>query len=82
MWHRAATWCRPVPFGTITAIDQQPAFLSALDEAPPPLLASVVTHAADFSELPFPRESLDLIWSEGAIYTLGFAAGQQPGVPF
>ena len=35
----------------------------------------MVTHAADFSELPFPRESLDLIWSEGAIYTLGFAAG-------
>ena len=35
----------------------------------------MVTHAANFSELPFPRESLDLIWSEGAIYTLGFAAG-------
>ena len=80
----AATWVLAQSLsGTITAIDQQPAFLSALYEAAPPLLlASVVTHAADFSELPFPRESLDLIWSEGAIYTLGFAAGLAAWRPF
>jgi SAM-dependent methyltransferase len=81
----AATWVLAQSLsGTITAIDQQPAFLSALRMRRPrtPLMASVVTHAADFSELPFPRESLDLIWSEGAIYTLGFAAGLAAWRPF
>jgi SAM-dependent methyltransferase len=74
----AATWvlAQALP-GTITAIDQLPAFLAALDARRPGsgLLASVETRAANFSHLPFPRESLDLIWSEGAIYNLGFSAG-------
>lgn len=70
--------------GTITAIDQIPAFLHALEARLPShgLLASVETQAADFAVLPFPRESLDLIWSEGAIYNLGFAAGLAAWHPF
>ena len=81
----AATWVLAQALaGTITAIDQQPAFLNALEARRPeaPLLASVETCAADFSQLPFPQESLDLIWSEGAIYNLGFAAGLAAWRPF
>lgn len=81
----AATWvlAQTLP-GAITAIDQLPAFLTALDARRPkaPLLASVETRAADFSRLSFPGESLDLIWSEGAIYNLGFAAGLAAWRPF
>ena len=81
----AATWVLAQALaGTITAIDQLPAFLNALEARRPeaPLLASVETCAADFSQLPFPQESLDLIWSEGAIYNLGFAAGLAAWRPF
>ena len=39
-------------------------------------------HAADFSNLPFPGESFDLICSEGAIYNIGFAAGLAVWRPF
>jgi SAM-dependent methyltransferase len=81
----AATWvlAQALP-GTITAIDQLPAFLTALEARRPgaPLRASVETRAADFSCLPYPQESLDLLWSEGAIYNLGFAAGLAAWRPF
>ena len=81
----AATWVLAQALaGTITAIDQLPAFLNALEARRPgaPLLASVETCAADFSILPVPQESLDLVWSEGAIYNLGFAAGLAAWRPF
>ena len=85
VWHRGGyLGARPVPFRNDHRHRSTARFSQRLkDEAPPhPLLASVVTHAADFSELPFPRESLDLIWSESAIYTLGFAAGLAAWRPF
>jgi len=81
----AATWVLAQALtGTITAIDQLPAFLNALEARRPeaPLLASMETCAADFLQLPFPQESLDLIWSEGAIYNLGFSAGLAAWRPF
>jgi len=81
----AATWmlARALP-GTITAIDQLPDFLTALEGRRPSasLSACVKTQVADFSSLPFPQESLDLIWSEGAIYNLGFSAGLAAWRPF
>ena len=81
----AATWvlAQALP-GTVTAIDQLPAFLTALEARRPStgLLAAVEIRAADFSSLPFPQESLDLLWSEGAIYNLGFAAGLAAWRPF
>jgi len=35
----------------------------------------LLLHCADLAEPGFPTGSLDLIWSEGAIYLLGFGAG-------
>ena len=84
VWHRGGyLGARPVPFRNDHRHRSTARFSQRVkDEAPPhPLLASVVTHAADFSELPFPRESLDLIWSEGDLH-LGFAAGLAAWRPF
>ena len=61
VWHRGGyLGARRVPFRNDHRHRSTARFSQRLkDEAPPhPLLASVVTHAADFSELPFPRESL------------------------
>ena len=61
----------------ITAVDRFPAFLATLTEraAQRGLGRKIQTVAASFDSLPFPDASLDAIWSEGAIYNLGFAAG-------
>ena len=84
VWHRGGyLGARPVPFGTITAIDQQPAFLSALRMRRPRTPSGLGGHAhRGLLRAALPRESLDLIWSEGAIYTLGFAAGLAAWRPF
>jgi SAM-dependent methyltransferase len=63
----------------ITCIDLFPQFLDILKqnyatEKWPSLLTTVV---ASMNELPFVKESLDLIWSEGAIYNMGFKKGIQ-----
>ena len=84
VWHRCGyLGARPVPFRNDHRHRSTARFSQRVkDEAPPhPLLASVVTHAADFSELPFPRGDQS-VWSEGAIYTLGFAAGLAAWRPF
>lgn len=61
----------------ITAVDLLPAFLAELDRraARAGLSGRIDTHAASMEELPFADASLDAIWSEGAIYNVGFEAG-------
>lgn len=65
--------------GQITAVDLFPAFLARLDEEARQagLAHKIQTLAASMDDLPFEAESLDLIWSEGAIYNMGFEAGLQ-----
>ena len=62
---------------TITAVDLLPAFLERLDHAARHrgLVAHITTLASSMEYLPFEEGSLDVIWSEGAIYNMGFAAG-------
>jgi SAM-dependent methyltransferase len=61
----------------VTAVDFLPAFLERLGlEARQRGLADrITTLAVSMDELGFEPESLDVIWSEGAIYNMGFAAG-------
>ncbi|MDA3015592.1 MAG: methyltransferase domain-containing protein [Actinomycetota bacterium] len=61
----------------VTAVDFLPAFLERLGlEARQRGLADrITTLAVPMDELGFEPESLDVIWSEGAIYNMGFAAG-------
>ncbi len=56
----------------ITAVDRFPDFLTRLEAAD---VRGVTTLAASMEALPFAAASLDAIWSEGAIYNMGFAAG-------
>jgi len=59
--------------GKITAIDLFPEFLEELEQR----YASdnIQTRTASMEDLPFEKNSLDLIWSEGAIYNMGFENG-------
>jgi SAM-dependent methyltransferase len=61
----------------ITAVDFLPDFLAVLDAKAKQ--AGVATRIATVPEsmdrLPFENASLDAIWSEGAIYNMGFEAG-------
>lgn len=61
----------------VTAIDAAEPFIDRLRErAEAEGLADRIDARVGFmEELPFAESSLDLIWSEGAIYNLGFAAG-------
>ncbi len=61
----------------ITAVDLFPAFLEELHTRAEQrgLGGRIRTLATNFDDLPFPDASLDAIWSEGAIYNLGFSAG-------
>ncbi len=63
--------------GHITATDLFPAFLAPLDASiqEQGLHERVHTQAADMNDLPFAEDSFDLIWSEGAIYIMGFDTG-------
>jgi SAM-dependent methyltransferase len=61
----------------ITAIDMVPDFLETLQATAERagLADRIETRAATMEALPFADASLDAIWSEGAIYSMGFAAG-------
>ncbi|MFD1509242.1 class I SAM-dependent methyltransferase [Lacimonas salitolerans] len=63
----------------ITAVDLMPAFLDELTRlARAEGLGDRITPlAASMEALPFDPQSLDAIWSEGAIYSMGFAEGVQ-----
>ncbi|MGJ3262776.1 MAG: class I SAM-dependent methyltransferase [Salinarimonas sp.] len=61
----------------ITAIDLLPSFLAKLETAARAagVDGRVSTREASMEALPFAPGELDAIWSEGAIYNMGFAAG-------
>jgi len=62
---------------TVTAVDLLPEFLGQLEAAAEGerLSGRIETLAASMEELPFGDQSLDAIWSEGAIYNMGFENG-------
>ena len=63
--------------GHLTAVDLIPDFLAQLDRnvVRQGLEDRVEIREADMNELPFPEASFDLVWSEGAIYIMGFDNG-------
>jgi ubiquinone/menaquinone biosynthesis C-methylase UbiE len=70
--------------GHITAVDLFPAFLDELNKASRAAGFSdrIRTLEASMDALPFGEGEFDLIWSEGAIYNMGFEAGLQAWRPF
>ncbi|MFA6332977.1 MAG: methyltransferase domain-containing protein [Methanoregula sp.] len=70
--------------GTITAVDNHQPFLdsiSAWANANGPG-GRIRTRAASMDALPFEPGQFDLIWSEGAIFIMGFAEGLRAWKPF
>jgi SAM-dependent methyltransferase len=63
--------------GQITAIDLFPVFLDELNEKSQHLglTDKIVTLEKSMDDLPFRKNEFDLIWSEGAIYNIGFENG-------
>jgi SAM-dependent methyltransferase len=63
----------------ITAVDLFPAFLDRVEDAArrAGLADRITTLAASMASLPFAETAFDAIWSEGAIYNMGFAAGAE-----
>jgi SAM-dependent methyltransferase len=63
--------------GHITAVDFLPAFLEKLkkDAEQAGVANRIITRSADMGDLPFEDEQFDVIWSEGAIYNIGFKTG-------
>lgn len=63
----------------VRAVDLLPQFLERLGQraAAAGLSRQISLHQATMDELPFAAASLDAIWSEGAIYHIGFANGVQ-----
>lgn len=73
----ALVLARSLPQARIVAVDIFSEFLQRLTERARAAGCSdrIEPLEASMESLPFAAESLDLIWSEGAIYTMGFAAG-------
>ncbi len=63
--------------GHITAVDLFTEFLAKLKARviEDGLQSRITTRQASMEDLPFEAESFDLIWSEGAIYIMGFEKG-------
>ncbi|MDC1068202.1 class I SAM-dependent methyltransferase [Candidatus Kapabacteria bacterium] len=63
--------------GKITAVDLFPEFLDELNEKSHKLglTEKIVTLEKSMEDLPFDMGEFDLIWSEGAIYNIGFENG-------
>ena len=62
--------------GQITAVELFPEFLEILKKrAEEKDITNISTIAASMDDLPFAPNSLDLIWSEGAVYIMGFEKG-------
>jgi ubiquinone/menaquinone biosynthesis C-methylase UbiE len=61
----------------VTAIDFLPDFLDVLKQraAQAGLADRITTETASMDSLPFAQGTLDAIWSEGAIYNIGFEKG-------
>jgi SAM-dependent methyltransferase len=66
-----------LPNARITAVDLFPEFLKVLEDRAREAACSdrVLPMEGSMEALPFADQSLDLIWSEGAIYNMGFARG-------
>ncbi len=62
---------------TISAVDLFPDFLAVLaaNADREGVADRISSHACSMDELPFTDKSFDAIWSEGAIYNVGFANG-------
>jgi len=73
-----------LPNARIIAVDLFPEFLDILTERARAAGCSeqIETRAESMDSLSFAAESLDLIWSEGAIYNMGFTKGIQSWRPF
>jgi len=63
--------------GEIVAVDLFPQFLMDLEAKSKALglQHKITTMQKSMDDLPFSREEFDVIWSEGAIYNIGFEAG-------
>jgi SAM-dependent methyltransferase len=63
--------------GHITGLDLFPAFIEQFNESAvrEDLQHRVHGNVASMDQFPFQQEELDLIWSEGAIYNIGFELG-------
>ena len=63
--------------GKVTAVDRHQPFLDELERRAREtgLAEQITTLNASMSRLPFEEGSFDLIWSEGAIYMIGFRQG-------
>lgn len=68
----------------ITAVDFVPEFLTELERAAAQagVADRITTRAQSMDALSFKERELDAIWSEGAIYNMGFAAGLAAWRPF
>ncbi|MBN2432429.1 MAG: methyltransferase domain-containing protein [Acidobacteria bacterium] len=68
---------RLLPNARITAVDFLPDFLAVLAEraAQRGVADRITTLACSMDDLPFADGELDVIWSEGAIYNMGFEKG-------
>lgn len=61
--------------GEIIAVDIFNEFLDKLKENKEKTIASIKTLNASMDNLPFEKEVFDIIWSEGAVYNMGFKNG-------
>lgn len=70
--------------GSIVAVDLFPEFLSVLNKKveEASLTGIISTLQASMDSLPFQAEEFDLLWSEGAIYNIGFENGLRMWKPF
>ncbi len=70
------TLAEAVP-GHITGLDLFPPFIEIMEQniAEAGLQERITAVVGSMDDLPFNRGSLDLIWSEGAIYNIGFRRG-------
>ena len=73
-----------LPHARITAVDLLQDFLQILDARAERrgVADRVTTLACSMDELPFAAGELDVIWSEGAIYNIGFEQGVADWRPF
>jgi SAM-dependent methyltransferase len=74
----------PLTTGTITAVDNHQPFLDTVDAwaRKAGMAHRVKTVHASMDALPFDKRSFDLIWSEGAVFIVGFEKGLNLWKPF
>ena len=64
------------PDSSITGLDYYETFLDQLEEScRQRKIENIITCRGSMTELPFKPDTFDLIWSEGAIYIMGFEEG-------